>query len=62
MKTLYYVNTKNRFNQVLIFESFDEAFNWCKSATTWSLEKIKENIIITEKTDNGYFNVFSVGE
>jgi hypothetical protein len=62
MERLYYVNTGNRFNQVLVFESFNKAFSWCKSATTWNEEEIKKNIIITEKNNNNYFNVFSVGE
>lgn len=62
MENLYYINTKNGFNQVLVFTSFDEALDWCKIATTWSLETIKENIKITEKTHNGYFNIFKESE
>lgn len=41
---MYYIYTKNRFNQVLIFESYEDAINWCRLATRWTDEEIKENI------------------
>jgi hypothetical protein len=58
MKKLFYVETKNRHEQVLFFTSYDEAFTWLKMSTKWNEEKIKENIITTHKTYNNYFNFF----
>lgn len=58
MEKLFYIETKNRHNQVLIFDDFNEAYTWCKQATSWSDEKIKGEIKTTHKTFNGYFNYF----
>ena len=41
-----YIFTGNSFNQILIFESVDDAKKWAKSATSWSDEEIKNNIKI----------------
>lgn len=60
MQTLniYMVYTKNNFNQILVFETWESAFNWCKAATTWSDEKIKENIKQPWKSGNAkYFHI-----
>ena len=40
----YYIFTGNRFNQLLIFDTYEAAYNWCASATYWSDEEIKKAI------------------
>lgn len=41
-----YIFTGNKFNQILIFESVDDAKKWAKSATSWNDEEIQNNIKI----------------
>lgn len=41
---LYYLNTKNKHGQILVFTSYKAAEDWCRSATRWSEERIKEEI------------------
>lgn len=48
----HYVFTRNRFNQVLIFESYEKAFDWLSSSTNWSVKKIKDNIKQARKSEN----------
>lgn len=57
--TKYYIYTNNRFDQILIFNNYNDAFNWCKSATRWSDEEIKENIKTESKIDfSKYSSIF----
>lgn len=44
MQDTYAIYTGNRFNQVLLFDSFEAAAVWCRSATRWTETEIKENI------------------
>ena len=37
---MYCVYTENRFNQVLIFPTWDEAADWCRKATSWTEAEI----------------------
>ena len=41
---VYVVYTGNRFNEVLLFETYDGAFNWLKKATRLTDEQIKKEI------------------
>lgn len=50
----YYILTENRHNQILLFDSFEDAFNWCKSATRWTDAEIKANIKTASKTGSHY--------
>ena len=50
----YYILTENRHNQILLFDSFDDAFNWCKSATRWTDAEIKANIKTAQKMGSHY--------
>lgn len=50
----YYILTENRHNQILLFDSFDDAFNWCKSATRWTDAEINANIKTASKTGLHY--------
>ena len=50
----YYILTENRYNQILLFDSFEDAFNWCKSATRWTDSEIKANIKTASKTGSHY--------
>lgn len=43
---LFCIFTGNRFNQVLIFPSWDAAAKWARSATTWTEKQIEKNIRI----------------
>ena len=44
MMDIYAIYTGNRFNQVLLFDSFEAAAAWCRSATRWTETEIKEKI------------------
>jgi hypothetical protein len=59
---MYYIYTENRFNQVLIFNTYEEAFNWCKSATRWTDDEIKANIKKPRPVYNGatFFSISQI--
>ena len=44
LEKIYCIYTNNRFNQVLLFESYQAAYNWCKAATRWTETEIQANI------------------
>ena len=44
MRDLFYIDTENRFGQILVFENYDSAVEWCKKATTWNEEQIKNKV------------------
>lgn len=50
----YYILTENGHNQILLFDSFEDAFNWCKSATRWTDAEIKANIKTASKMGSHY--------
>jgi len=52
LENIYCVYTNNRFDQVLLFESFQDAYSWCKAATRWSEKEIYGNIRKPIKTGN----------
>ena len=54
----YYILTENRYNQILLFDSFEDAFNWCKSATRWTDAEIKANIKTASKMGS-YYSIFA---
>ena len=54
MEEYYYIYTQNRFNQVLIFETYDDAVRWCQSATRWTEKEIKNNIKTPVKQGDFY--------
>lgn len=59
MGKLYYIETKNDYNQILIFESKQAATYWALTATRWSFDKIKQEIKTVEKVGNcQYFSIF----
>ena len=41
---MYCIFTNNDFGQILIFDSYEKAVNWCKRATRWNDKEISENI------------------
>lgn len=57
METICFVYTENRFNQILIFENYNKAYEWCKNATRWTEEEIKNNIRYPQTGMCGY-NLF----
>ena len=59
MKKLYYIETGNRFSQVLIFTSKATAKKWAESATRWTAEEIADNIHeIKQDEERGFFPLF----
>ena len=50
----YYILTENRHKQILLFDSFKDAFNWCKYATRWTDAEIKANIKTASKIGSHY--------
>lgn len=51
---MYYILTENRHNQILLFDSYEDAFNWCKTATRWTDAEIKANIKTASKMGSHY--------
>ena len=51
---MYYILTENRYNQILLFDSYEDAFNWCKTATRWTDAEIKANIKTASKMGSHY--------
>ncbi len=49
---MYYVYTGNRFNQILRFDTYENAFTWCKAATRWTDDQIKKAIKEPKKQGN----------
>lgn len=59
MKKLYYIETGNRFAQVLIFTSKATAKKWAERATRWTAEEIADNIHeIEQDEERGFFSLF----
>lgn len=58
MQNLYIVNTYNRHNQILIFESKESACEWLKRATSLTAEEIEKEIIPTTTTGNNMTTAF----
>lgn len=54
---MFIVYTGNRFNQVLIFPSWDAAANWLRSATTHSEAQIAREIRVPHDNGGGYLSV-----
>ena len=58
-KNLYYIDTRNRNNQILIFTNYKKAVQWCKKATCWDDLRIAQEIkIIFRIGENNHFNLF----
>lgn len=60
MFDIYAIYTENRFNQVLLFETFEKAAAWCKAATTWTDEEIKKRIIRAVQLGTPYSTIAQV--
>lgn len=58
MQNLYIVNTYNKHNQILIFESKESACDWLKRATSMTTEEIEKEIISTTTTGNNLTTAF----
>ena len=60
-ENMYVVYTENRFNQVLISPTWNDAAEWCRSATTWNDAKIREAIKMTSWDNHSNFiSVFQI--
>lgn len=55
---MYYVYTHNRFNQVLIFETYEAAEKWLKCATRLSDAEIEKEIKTPRTAYNGAGHCF----
>jgi hypothetical protein len=56
--SLFIVYTGNRFNQILIFPTYDAAANWIRHATRFTEEQITNAIKTPFDTKEGYLSVF----
>ena len=43
-----FIFTENRFNEVLMFKNQFDAIDWCKHATRWNDDEIRENIVFPQ--------------
>lgn len=55
---LYYIETKNKHNQILIFETMAEAVEWASKATTWTPERKAKEIKRAPRAWQGFFAIF----
>lgn len=55
---IYYLNTKNEYGQILVFTSYKAAADWCRSATRWSEERIKEEIKEANAYNTKHYSIF----
>lgn len=44
INNICFIFTRNRFNQVLMFETREKAKRWAQKATTWSDDEINRQI------------------
>ena len=58
MQNLYIVNTYNRHNQILIFESKESAREWLTRVTSLTADEIEKEIIPTTTTGNNLTTAF----
>lgn len=54
---IYYIDTKNRHKQILIFASYKKAFNWMKNATKLEDDEIKKEIKKAVNISNNYLSI-----
>lgn len=54
---MFCIFTGNRFNQVLIFPSWEAAANWARSATTWTEKQIAARICVPHWNGGEYLSV-----
>lgn len=54
---MFIVYTGNRFNQILIFDSYDKAADWLRKSTRYSELEIAKAIKIPHGMGNGYLTV-----
>ena len=57
---MFYVYTQNKFNQILIFNTYEDARQWLKSATRLTDEEIAQAIKTPRPAYNGanYCSIF----
>lgn len=58
MKKLFYIDTKNGLGQVLVFGSYHDAVEWCKTATKWDDQQITQNIRETLNTKQPFVSLY----
>lgn len=54
---MFIVYTGNRFNQILIFDSYDKAAEWLRKSTKYSELEIAKAIKTPRDYGNGYLTV-----
>lgn len=60
MMDIYAIYTRNRFNQILLFDSWEKAAAWCRSATRWTEQEIERNIVKAVQLGNPYATIAQV--
>lgn len=58
MKKLFYIDTKNKLGQVLVFDNYHDAVEWCRTATKWDEQQIIQNIRETFNTKQSFVSLF----
>lgn len=59
---MFALYTHNRFNQVMLFKTYEEARHWCLTATRWTEQEIKTNIksVTKSSSGSGHYNIFDM--
>lgn len=59
---MFALYTHNRFNQVMLFKTYEEVHHWCLTATRWTEKEIKNNIksVIKSSSGSGHYNIFDM--
>ena len=57
---MFYVYTKNKFNQILIFNTYEDARQWLKTCTRFTDAEIAQAIKTPKQAYNGanYYQIF----
>lgn len=57
---MFYVYTQNRFNQILIFNTYEDARQWLKTCTRFTDAEIARAIKTPRRAYNGanYYQIF----
>ena len=58
IEEISYLFTGNRFDQVLVFQSYGAAIDWCRKATTWDMDRIVNNVKVVKPNWQGHFDLF----
>lgn len=58
MTKMYYIETGNRFNQILLFKTKQAAREWMQRATRLTAREIENSIYTAISYDNTQYNIY----